>query len=188
MSILTIALTYVMSVIAGAVMVHGGNKFALDYADNLVAQAHASDPASVSLHKGNRLGAALFDFRDNLFIGAVRNTVMGMAVIMPYPWVVQRGWVGGIVSVGTDRAHTSRLADPWEATYYLITLILQLIPYALAGGAGVNLGMTVFRARSCYQGAKWLGFSRDAILDVFRIYALVVPLFLAASVWEFLAR
>ena len=184
---LTIALTYAASVVAGAVMVHSGNKFALDFADNLVAQAQ-SDPAVAALHKDNRLEAALFDFGGNLFLGAIPSTVMGIAVIMPYPWVAYRGWVGGTVSVNTDKAHTSRLADPWEAAYYLITLILQLIPYSLAGGAGVNLGMTVFRKRPYYQGDKWLGFSQEAIRDVFRIYLLVVPLFLVASLWEFLAR
>jgi uncharacterized membrane protein SpoIIM required for sporulation len=92
------------------------------------------------------------------------------------------------VSVGTDRDHTSRLADPGERFYYLLTLILQLIPYSLAGGAGVNLGLAAFRPRPFYQGTKWLGFPKEAILDVLRIYVLVVPLFLIASLWEFLAR
>lgn len=169
-------------------MVHSGNKFALDFADNLVAKASTRDPAALALQKDNRLGAALFDFGENLFVGAIPDTIMGMAVIMPYPFVAYRGWVGGIVSVWTGKAHTSRLADPAEAAYYLITLILQLIPYSLAGGAGVNLGLTIFRPRPYYQGGKWLGFSREAILDVFRIYLLVVPLFLVASLWEYLAR
>jgi uncharacterized membrane protein SpoIIM required for sporulation len=65
---------------------------------------------------------------------------------------------------------------------------MQLIPYSLAGGAGVNLGMTLFRPQQCYQDEKWLGFSREAILIVFRIYAPVVPLFLWASLWEFMAH
>jgi hypothetical protein len=188
MAILTIAVTYAISVIVGAVMVHDGNKFALDYADNLVAHATATDPASMALQKDNRLQAALFDFSENLFLGAVPSSVMGMGVIIPYPFVAFRGWIGGTVSVWTDKAHTSRLADPWEAAYYLITLVLQLIPYSLAGGAGVNVGMTIFRPKACYRGAKLLGFSREAIVDALRIYSLVVPLFLAASLWEFLAR
>ncbi len=186
-AILTIALTYAVSVSAGAVMVHSGNKFALDYADGLVAQA-ATDPAAIALQQDDRLKAALLDFGRNLFLGAVPNTVAGVAIVMPYPLVVFRGWVGGIVSVRADKDHSSRLSDPGEAAYYLITLILQLIPYSLAGGAGVNLGLAVFRPRSFYQGSKWLGFPKEAILDVFRIYLLVVPLFLVASLWEFLAR
>jgi hypothetical protein len=187
MAILTIALTYAASVVVGAGMVHSGNEFALDFAENLVARA-ADEPALVALKENNRLEAALFDFGGNLFLGAVPITVMGLACVMPYPFVAYQGWVGGTVSVGTDKAHTSRLADPSEAAYYLITLILQLIPYSLAGGAGVNLGMTMFRPRPYYQGDKWLGFSREAIRDVLRIYSLVVPLFLVASLWEFLAR
>jgi hypothetical protein len=168
-------------------MVHSGNEFALDFADNVVTQA-ADDPAVIALQNHNRLEAALFDFGENLCLGAVPNTVMGMAFILPYPFVAYRGWVGGTVSVWTDNVHTSRLADPWEAAYYIITLVLQLIPYSLAGGAGVNLGITIFRQRPYYLGDKWLGFSKEAVRDVFRIYLLVVPLFFAASLWEFLAR
>ena len=48
--------------------------------------------------------------------------------------------------------------------------------------------MTAFRSRACYPGGTWLGFSQEAAWDVLRIYALVVPLFLVASLWEFLAR
>jgi hypothetical protein len=188
MAILTIALTYVVSVITGMIMVHGGNQFALDYVATQVAQANATDPAALALRNDDRLGAALHDFSRNLLLGAVPSTVTGLAVVLPYPLVAYRGWIGGAVSVGTDKAHTSRLADPREAAYYLITLILQLIPYSLAGGAGVNLGLTAFRPRPCYQGATWWGFSREAARDVLRIYGLVVPLFLVASLWEFLAR
>ena len=144
--------------------------------------------SSIALQHDERLKAALFDFGGNLLTGAIPNTIEGIAVIMPYPFVAFRGWVGGIVSVGTDKNHTSRLADPGEGSYYLLTLILQLIPYSLAGGAGVNLGMARFRPRSFYQGIKWWGFPKEAILDVFRIYVFVVPLFLIASLWEFLAR
>ncbi len=187
-AILTIAFTYVLSVIVGMVMVHGGNGFALDYADSLVAKAQATDPSAIAFQHDERLKAALFDFGGNLFAGAIPNTIEGIAVIMPYPFVAFRGWVGGIVSVGTDKDHTSRLSDPGEGFYYLFTLILQLIPYSLAGGAGVNLGLAAFRPRPFYQGIKWLGFPKEAILDVFRIYVFVVPLFLIASLWEFLAR
>ena len=52
----------------------------------------------------------------------------------------------------------------------------------------MNLGIASFRPRSFYQGDQWLGFSKEAIRDVFRIYSLVVPLFLVAALWEFLAR
>jgi hypothetical protein len=169
-------------------MVHTGNRFALDFADNLVAQAHASDPSSLALRRGDRLEAALSDFSRNLLLGAVPNTVSGFAVVIPYPMVAFRGWVGGIVSVNMDEAHTSRLAEPEEAVYYLVTLTLQLIPYTLAGGAGVNLGMAYFRPRPIYQGDKWFGLPVEAVRDIFRIYVLVVPLFFIASLWEFLAR
>jgi uncharacterized membrane protein SpoIIM required for sporulation len=65
-------------------------------------------------------------------------------------------------------------------------MILQLIPYSLAGGAGVNLGWAYLRPSPYYVGKKWLGFPKEAVLDVFRIYIVIVPLFLVASLVEFL--
>lgn len=165
-------------------MVHTGNEFALSYGESLAAKAQTS-PILIALREGNRLRAALLDFSSNLFAAAA-NTLGGLGVLVPYPFIAYRGWVGGIVSV--DDAHSSRLANPSEAVYYLVTLILQLIPYSLAGGAGVNLGMAYFRPRACYQGDKRLGLPKEAVRDVLRIYLLVVPLFLVASLWEFLAR
>jgi uncharacterized membrane protein SpoIIM required for sporulation len=97
-----------------------------------------------------------------------------------------RGWIGGIVSL--DSSHVSRLSETKEAAYYLITLTLQLIPYVLSGGAGINIGVAMFRPRSFYQGEKWFGIPKEAIRDAFRIYLLVIPLFLLASLWEFFAR
>lgn len=119
-------------------------------------------------------------------LGAVPNTLAGITVVVPYLLAIYRGWVGGIVSV--DDAHVSRLATPDKAIYYLLTLVLQLIPYSLAGGAGVNLGLAYLRARPFYHGERWLGVPREAVLDVLRIYLLVGPLFFVASLWEFLAR
>ena len=47
--------------------------------------------------------------------------------------------------------------------HYLVTLALQLIPYTLAGGAGVNLGMAYFHPRTFYQGDKWFGLPVEAV-------------------------
>lgn len=185
--VLSFALVYAISVATGAVMVHSGNSMALATRDRIVGQARQSNPASLSLQRGQRLEAALWDFSANLFLGAVPNTVAGLAVVPAYPIAAHRGWIGGIVSV--DGEHRSRLADPREAFYYLLTLILQLIPYSLAGGAGVNLGIAYFRTVARYQGKAWLlAPPREGVLDVLRIYLVIVPLFLIASLWEFLAR
>jgi hypothetical protein len=90
--------------------------------------------------------------------------------------IAYRGWIGGIVSI--DDSQTSRLADPKEAVYYLTTLILQVMPYMLSGGIGVNLGLALFRPKPYYQGKKWLGIPIEAVRDVLWIYLLVIPLFL----------
>lgn len=85
--------------------------------------------------------------------------------------------------------HSSRLNDPRSAVYYLSTLLLQLVPFSLATGAGVNLGVSLFRPPVYYQSQKWLGpFPREALRDLAWIYALVIPLFLLASLWEFLSH
>lgn len=173
-----------LGVVIGMVMVHTGIPFALAQRDALVTSAHASDPASLALQQGAPLRAAIIDFARNLLLGAVPSTVGGLAVVIPYPIALYHGWVGGIVSV--DSAHGSRLGDPAAASYYLITLVLQLIPYALARGAGINLGLAALRPRPCYAGRRWLGLPVEALRDVGRIYMLVVPLCLLASQWEFL--
>jgi hypothetical protein len=184
MPILTIAITYFISVGIGMVMVHAGNEWAIAYRDRVVSKAQSSS-IIIALDQNDRLRAALLDAAGNL-LGAITNTLEGLGVIFPYPFIVYRGWIGGIVSV--DSLHRSRLADSKEAAYYLITLTLQLIPSILAGGAGVNIGVANFRPRSFYQGERWLGISKEAIRDAFRIYLVVVPLLLLASLWEFFQR
>ncbi|MBI5878034.1 MAG: hypothetical protein HZB53_10300 [Chloroflexi bacterium] len=182
--ILTIALTYFLSVVLGIVMVHTGNTFAVTYRDNIVSNAQSSS-ITVALRQDERLLAALLDSAGNLF-AAIANTIGGLAVVVAYPVVAYRGWIGGIVSI--DGHHVSRFTDLREAAYYLITLVLQLIPSSLTGGAGVNMGLAYLRPKPPYQGPKWLGIPREAILDVLRVYLVAVPLFLIASLWEFFAR
>ncbi len=176
---------YAGAVTIGAIMVHSGNAFALRAGDRLVARAHAQDPASLALAKGHRLQAAGWDFGRNLVLGAIPGTISGLAIGIPYLMAMYRGWVGGIVSV--DNRHASRLRDPGERTYYLVTLVLQLIPYSLAGGAGVRVGMAYLRRRQ-NPGPTWIGLPQVAVRDVLWIYLLVVPLFALASLWEFLMR
>ncbi len=187
--ILWMAGTYLIGLAAGAAMVHTKNAFALQYRDKLVGTAMATDPAAVALNRGLPLRAALIDFAGNLGLGAVPSTVMGLTVALPFPLAAYRGWIGGIVSV--DGGHHSRLRAGGERWYYLGVVFLQLLPYSLAGGAGVRLGLAFLRPTTAfgYPGsAKWLGLPADGVRDVLRIYTIVVPLFLVASLVEFLAR
>ena len=186
LSILTIALTYVAFIVLGIVLTHTGNSYALKARDQLVNRAMQQDPAAIANNQGNSLQAALLDFGGNLILGAVPKTVSGMAVVPAYPFVAYQGWVGGIVSVRAD--HSSRFNNVRSTMYYLLTLPLQIIAYSLAIGAGVNVGIAMFRPQPYYQGDKWLGiFPKEALRDMGRIYALVIPLFLVASPWEFLS-
>ncbi|HXZ27959.1 MAG TPA: hypothetical protein VEG08_08175, partial [Terriglobales bacterium] len=169
----------------GLAMVHGGNRFALDYRDKLVSRAYASSTILRALQSGRPETAAALDCGANL-VGGAASTLAGYWAPAVYPVVLYRGWIGGIV--GVDGKHRSRLSDPSERTYYLVTLLLQLLPYSLAGGAGVNLGIARVRPVGDYAGPKWLGLPREALRDAARIYLLVVPLFAVASAFEFLAR
>jgi hypothetical protein len=186
--ILWIGSTYLLSVIVGAGMVHAHNGVALRYRDKLVRNAEQSTVGEAMNH-GMHLRAAVGDFTGNLFLGAVPSTIMGLSVIMPFPWVAFRGWVGGIVSV--DGQHISRLRDSRERAYYLGVLLLQLIPYTLAGGTGVRLGLAFLfpKGRWGYRTPEhWMRLPADGIRDVGRIYLLVVPMFFVASLVEFLMR
>jgi len=184
--ILTIGLTYAVFILVGIVMVHRGDAFALTYRDRLVSEAVQHNPASIAANQGDNVRAVFWDFAGNLVLGALPKTISGMGIIFPYPMVAHQGWVGGIVSVRGD--HTSRLSDPQSALYYLLTLLLQIIPYSLGIGAGVNVGIALFRPPLVYQGAKWLNlFPKEAVRDLLRIYILVVALFWVASFWEFLS-
>jgi len=184
--ILFTAIVYFLFVFIGIIMVHTGNKFALGYRDRLINQSRQSNPASAAYLQGNNFQAALWDFGGNLVLGAFPKTVSGLSILLPYPMVIQQGWVGGIVSVRND--YTSRLSDPHSAIYYLLTLFLQLVPYSMAVGAGVNVGIAVFRTPPYYEGRKWFGIlPEEALRDVARIYLIVIPLFLIASLWEFLS-
>jgi Stage II sporulation protein M len=185
MAILSVVLTYVVSVVIGLMLAHAGNSFALAHRNRIVGTAQTNDVSAMANNRGQPVRAALLDWGGNLR-GAAVDSVLGMGVVFIYPMVVYRGWVGGIVSVEHDG--TSRLRKPLAAAYYFLTLILQLSGYSLAAGAGVNLGVSMFRPRPFYQGPKWLRtFPQEAVRDVARIYVLVIPVLCIASFWEFLS-
>ena len=152
-------------------MAHGHNSFALRYGDEIVRSAAASDPAARSSPAAGR---------SLLHSGTARATFVGVHCLprswawplcMPFPFAVYQGWVGGIVSV--DRNHVSRLGSPREGFYYLGVLILQLIPYTLAGGTGVRLGLAFVMPAGRYgyrDPQRWLGLPAEGVRDVARIY------------------
>ncbi len=182
--ILAVAVVHALAVVVGAAMVHAGNPSALAYRDGLVAQAHASDPVSITAQQGDDLRAAVIETVRTQW-ACVSVGVTGLTVVTPFALAALRGWVGGVVSVNSS--HVSRLVEPGQAVYYLSVVVLQLIPYAMAAGAGVNLGFTYFRRREEYQGARWLGYPKEAIWDFLRILVLIVPLVIVANFWEFLS-
>ncbi|HEY6943881.1 MAG TPA: hypothetical protein VI431_01985, partial [Candidatus Acidoferrum sp.] len=152
--ILTIGATYVLAWGIGLAMVHTGNKFALGYMERIVSNAWATSPILHAVDQGRPVVAAALDFGGNS-MGGGASTLAGYWAPAAYPVALYRGWIGGIVSF--DRRRGSRLKKSLERRYYLITVFLQLAPYILAGGAGVNLGIARVRPVGDYAGPKWLG-------------------------------
>jgi hypothetical protein len=181
--ILIIAVTYVISLSVGVLAVHTGNRFALSYGDSLVAQAHVRDPAARANDAGARGTAALIDFSRNLGLAAAPETVGGLTLVLPVGLAAYRGWVGGIVSV--DRSHQSRMRHRRSAVYYLVTLMLQLTAFTLAGGGGLHLGWAFIRKRGPFVGPAWFRLPKPALINVGWLYVLIVPLFALGSLWEF---
>lgn len=187
--ILWVGATYLAGALCGSILVHAHNSYALHMRDLIVQQAQRSDPAAKALSSHAPWRAAFADFFGNLFLGAIPTTLMGLAVAPPFPLVAYRGWVGGIVSVGAG--HVSRLANAHEAAYYLTVMALQMLPYALTGGAGVRLGLGFVAPKSSWRydaQERWIGLPAQGVRDVLLIYLLAAPLFLIASLVEFLAR
>lgn len=179
-----VAMTYVVTLTTGAVMAHAGNGFALTYRDSLVARAHRADPAARAVDRGARATAALIDFSRNLGLAAMPETIGGLTLVLPVGMAAYRGWVGGIVSV--NRAHQSRLTHGKSAAYYVITLLLQLAAFSIAGGGGLHLGWAFVKHRGPFVGPPWFRLPRPALIDVAWLYVVIVPLFAAGSYWEFL--
>jgi hypothetical protein len=183
---LSIFLTYVLSSCVGIVMAHAGNTFALAQRDRIVHKAVTSDKASIAHRSGNHTAAIVADFGGNLFYAAIPQTVAGLGVILPYFSVAHQGWVGGIVSV--DRTHRSRFRSIRATSYYFLVLLLQFVAFSLSIGAGVRCGVELYRQNA---DVGW-GFSRfrlprESLVDLGCVYAVTVPLFFAASAFEFLS-
>jgi hypothetical protein len=94
--------------------------------------------------------------------------------------------VGGIVSV--DGKHRSRLRTKRGAAYYLLVLLLQFIPFSLCIGAGVRFGVELYRHNPSIGWRFWTyRLPRESLLDLGCAFAVAIPLFLAASAFEFLS-
>ncbi len=172
--------------VLGIVLATSGWGPALGQRDAIVGSAQQGSILQ-SYQTGHRVQAALLDFASNTMLAALPTTVVGLTVVGPFPLAAYRGWVGGIVSV--DARHRSRLASAPGAAYYLVTVALQLLGFALTMGAGLHLGLTAWRARRDESVRSFGGFRLPgfALADAAWIYALALPVFLAGSLYEFLA-
>jgi hypothetical protein len=184
------ALADLAGLLAGIAMVHAGSSFALRQRDEIVHQAYASSSTTIAYNAGHRAQSACLDVAGNL--GAtVGGSISGYPMVTAAAVVFYRGWVGGIVSVDGD--HRSRFNRPSEAAYYIITILLQSVPYVLAVGAGISIGLAAFGryfgVNLDYSGPLiWpaiLLVPRQAVVDLLWIYAAALPMMALASTFEF---
>jgi hypothetical protein len=183
-AIATVFVSYALAVVVGIAMATSGNGLAVAQRDAIVGAA-GSSAITTANRSGDHLRAALLDSGSNLAAAGV-DTIAGVSVVGLYPLVAYRGWVGGIVVL--DAGHESRLGDPAQALYYLVTILLQLIPYSIAGGVGVRLGVGAWRQVRHATTDTWLGMPLGPTRDAALAYIVIAPLFLIASLWEFLVR
>ena len=167
-------------------MAHNRNELALSCRDRIVGKSIKTEKASINYLERNYFSAALYDFGGNLFAGAIPQTIMGLGIVIPYISVAYQGWVGGIVSV--DSEHKSRLKNFKSSFYYFFVLILQFIPYSLAIGAGIKCGVDFYNTNKIHNWSfTKFRFQKASLVDIGYVYILVVPLFLLASLFEFLS-
>jgi len=167
-------------------MIHAGSGWAESHRDQLLQATAAADPAAIANRNGDPIEAALWDFAGNATIGALPKAVSGCAVILALPQVIYHGWVGGIVSKALSGS--SRFDGVRAGVYYVLTLVLQLTGYSMVVGAGVNAGVAILRPPPPYRGPRWLGIvPLEALRDFGWIYGASLPVFFAASLWEFLS-
>ena len=182
--ILSMALAHGVGLGSGMLMVHTGNRFALNQRDKIISNARSSSPITRRFIQGRAVAAAALDCTANTIAASV-TALSGYWAPAPFPFALYRGWIGGIVSV--DGQHRSRLTRSLGGGfYYVCTIVLQLVPYTLAGGAGVNLGLARVKPVGDYAGPRFLGLPHAALRDAGWIYVLVIPLFAVASAFEFL--
>ena len=183
---LSIFIVYVISCTTGILMVQNGNRFALSQRDKIVGVALRNDSASLSYQSGNRFKAALYDFVGNLFISAIPQTAIGLAIVPPFLAVAYQGWVGGIVSV--DGSHRTRFTSLKATAYYFIVLLVQTVAFSLSIGAGIRCGVETYKHNSGVGWRIWqFRIPRRSIVDVGYIYLVSIPLFLIGSCFEFLS-
>lgn len=182
----SIFLTYCAACLIGILMSHCGNEFELSQRDKIVGAATANDKASINYQAGENFTAALFDCAGNLFFAAVPQTILGFGIVIPYFSVTYQGWIGGIVSV--DSSHQSRFKTVKGSAYYLIVLLLQFIPFSLSIGAGVKCGIEFYRHNSIVSWKFWnYRIPIASLKNLGYVYLVSVPLFFAASCFEFLS-
>jgi len=182
--VLTIFITYCISCLIGIIMSHNENRYALACRDKIVGHAMETDKASMNYQKGNTFSAAFIDFGENLFLGAIPQTLMGFGIVIPYFSTAVQGWIGGIVSI--DSQHKSRFKNFKATFYYFFVLLLQFIPYSLSIGAGIKCGIDFYNAnRMNSMMISKYKVPKASLIDLGLIYILVVPLFFIASCFEF---
>ena len=186
-AIFIVFILYISSCSIGIVLVHNKVSFAVNYRDQIVNKALASDQSSISYNSGNTVTAALIDFASNAFLSAIPQSIGGLTIVIPFISVPYQGYIGGIVSI--DGEHLSRLTSIQHILYYFIVLLLQYIPYSIVIGSGISVGIQQYKKnKNVGWDIKNYKIDKTNVINLLLIYLSCLPLFFIASLFEFLSK
>jgi len=176
---------YVVSFLAGYLMVHFQVPFAMELSKTFIESVSANPvftPIIGSLMSGNLALAIAFTFLLNLSVGAfVYTTLIGVIPIL--------GGVGSVAVTGLRGfiiGLTYYYAFGVSIGYTVValgTLILELGAYVFSAAAGINISLSAIFPRRYGVESRWAAF-KMAWKDAAKIYLIVVILLVLGAVWE----
>ena len=176
---------YVVSFLAGYLMVHFQVPFAMELSKTLIESVSANPvftPIIGSLMSGNLALAIAFTFLLNLSIGAfVYTTLIGVIPILGGVGSVAVTGLRGFV-IGLTYYYAFRVSIGYTVVA-LGTLILELGAYVFSAAAGINISLSAIFPRRYGVESRWTAFKK-AWKDASRIYVIVVILLVLGAVWE----
>lgn len=176
---------YVVSFLAGYLMVHFQVPFAMEFTEIFIESASTSPlltPIIGSLMSGNLALAIAFTFLLNLSMGAfVSTTLPGVIPVLGGLGSVAVTGLRGFV-IGLTYYYAFKVSIGYSVVA-LGTLILELGAYVFSAAAGINISLSAIFPRRYQVDSRWTAF-KIAWKDAAKIYVIVVILLVLGAVWE----
>jgi len=176
---------YVVSFLAGYLMVHFQVPFAMELSKTLIGSISTSPlltPIIGSLISGNLALAIAFTFLVNLSIGAfVYTTLIGVVPILGGLGSMAVTGLRGFV-IGLTYYYAFKVSMGYTVVA-LGTLVLELGAYVFSAAAGINISLSAVFPRRYQVESRWTAFKK-AWKDAAKIYVIVVILLVLGAIWE----